>query len=202
MKPRLTGSYEFKSAFQSFLAPAKEFLIKHRIAPNTITLTSFVCMLILVIGMTNIKTRQAFLLVTPVFMLFKIACNALDGLVARETNQRTTLGAWLNESSDLATDVLVIAALFYLSLANNHVWLILLTLIMLIEFTGLAGQFKHNSRRHFGPYSKSDRAIYVSIVALALWLPANTNVINSLVVIGIVLALISWLQQVRYWLAK
>lgn len=134
-------------------------------------------------------------------MLLKISCNALDGLIARETNQHTRLGAWLNESTDFIADLIVIAALFSLS-PTSHAWLLLLLIVLLIEATGLLAQSRHKQRRHYGPFSKSDRAIYSSIVALALWLPVNLSLSNSLVVIGIVLATISWLQQLRYWLSK
>ena len=134
-------------------------------------------------------------------MLVKISCNALDGMIAKETNQQTTLGAWLNESTDFTADLLVITALYCFSTANNS-WLLLLLLVILIEATGLLAQLKHSARKHFGPFSKSDRAIYISIVALALWLSAHTSLINGLLITGIMLAIISWWQQLHYWLAK
>ena len=132
-------------------------------------------------------------------MLVKISCNALDGMIARETNQQTTLGAWLNEVTDFAADLLVITAIYYLSTANKS-WLLLLLLVVLIEATGLLAQLKHSARKHFGPFSKSDRAIYISIVAMALWLSAHTSLIHGLLVVGVMLAIVSWWQQLRYWL--
>jgi len=133
-------------------------------------------------------------------MLVKISCNALDGMIARETHQQTTLGAWLNEATDFAADLLIITALYCLSM-TNYSWLLILLLVVLIEATGLLAQLKHSTRKHFGPFSKSDRAIYISIVALVVWSPANTSVINGLLVLGIMLAMMSWWQQLRYWLA-
>lgn len=40
----------------------------------------------------------------PVFFLFRMALNAIDGMIAKDFNQISNLGAFLNEIGDIISD--------------------------------------------------------------------------------------------------
>ena len=47
---------------------------------------------------------QHVLLFLPIVLLLRMALNAMDGMLAREYNQKTALGAILNELGDVFSD--------------------------------------------------------------------------------------------------
>jgi CDP-diacylglycerol--glycerol-3-phosphate 3-phosphatidyltransferase len=101
-------------------------------------------------------------------MLLRMALNAVDGLLAREFGQRSALGAYLNELSDLVSD----AALYLpFVLVAPFGWAsvgALIYLSALSEMAGALGPLVGAPRQYQGPMGKSDRAFLFG--ALGLWL--------------------------------
>jgi CDP-diacylglycerol--glycerol-3-phosphate 3-phosphatidyltransferase len=102
-----------------------------------------------------------------------MALNAIDGMLARDFGQRSVLGAYLNELTDVISD-----AALYLPFAVlpgfDPLWIGTLILIAaLSEMAGVLGQTVGASRRYDGPFGKSDRAFLFGALALtvALWDP-------------------------------
>ena len=97
-----------------------------------------------------------------------MALNAIDGMLAREHEQKSTLGAYLNELTDVISD-----AALYLPFAfvapfgalgvGAVIWLAAVS-----EMAGAIGPMVGASRRYEGPMGKSDRAFVFG--ALGLWL--------------------------------
>lgn len=96
-----------------------------------------------------------------------MALNAMDGMLAREHNQQTPLGAFLNELTDVASDAALYLP-FALVLPGNPVWVgVVIVLAGISEFAGVLGATVGASRRYDGPMGKSDRAFVFG--ALGLW---------------------------------
>ena len=97
-----------------------------------------------------------------------MAFNAIDGMLAREFGQKSRLGAYLNELTDVASD-----AALYLPFALlppfSPLWTgIVIVLAVISEFAGVLGPMVGASRRYDGPMGKSDRAFVFG--ALGLWI--------------------------------
>ena len=110
------------------------------------------------------------LLVLPVVLFVRMALNAMDGMLAREHNQKSALGAILNELGDVIADVGL-----YLPLAavpQFDPWLVIGVVILsvLTEMTGVIGVQIGASRRYDGPFGKSDRAFLFGLMGLLLGL--------------------------------
>nr|WP_019215952.1 CDP-alcohol phosphatidyltransferase family protein [Legionella tunisiensis] len=108
------------------------------------------------------------LILFPIVLFLRMALNAIDGLLAKEHDQKTPLGAILNELTDMAAD-----AALYLPFAlypgiSNLLIIAIVILALLSEATGLSGLLVGASRRYDGPMGKSDRAFIFSL--LAIWL--------------------------------
>jgi CDP-diacylglycerol--glycerol-3-phosphate 3-phosphatidyltransferase len=54
-------------------------------------------------GAASVPERWPFLLI-PLWMFLRMAFNAIDGLLAREFGQKSRLGAYLNELTDVISD--------------------------------------------------------------------------------------------------
>ena len=100
-----------------------------------------------------------------------MALNAVDGMLAREFDQKSDLGAYLNELSDVVSD-----AFLYLPFASLPVfdpfWIaVVIVLAVISEMAGVLAVMTGAARRYDGPMGKSDRAF--AFGAMALWIAAG-----------------------------
>ena len=87
-----------------------------------------------------------------------MALNAIDGMLAREFNQQTRLGAILNELCDVISDTALYLPLG-LGWGFSPILVILVVILGIIsEMAGVLGVMVGGSRRYDGPMGKSDRA--------------------------------------------
>ena len=158
--------YSLKPAFQRMLRPLVTTLYNKRITANQVTVLA--CVLSIILGgilCLFYENYQIFLLL-PLWLFLRMALNAIDGMLAREFNQQSKLGAYLNEITDVISDAFLyipfafVAPIFTLQIAL-FIWLASLT-----EFCGILGQIQGNGRRYDGPFGKSDRALFFGIIGL------------------------------------
>jgi CDP-diacylglycerol--glycerol-3-phosphate 3-phosphatidyltransferase len=103
----------------------------------------------------------------PVLLLVRMALNAVDGMLAREYNMKSRLGALLNELGDVASDAgLYLPLGFVLGTYALVPVLITVVLLALGEMAGILGQVLTDTRHYQGPMGKSDRAVAFGGLAL------------------------------------
>jgi CDP-diacylglycerol--glycerol-3-phosphate 3-phosphatidyltransferase len=156
--------YALKSRFQAFLRPLVRALYDAGTTANQITIVACIISIGLAFAIARGPRGMFFLL--PVWMLLRMALNAIDGMLARELGQKSRLGAYLNELTDVVSD-----AALYLPFGIYFGWLATGAAIFaaaLSEMTGVLGLMVGASRRYDGPMGKSDRAFVFSL--LALWI--------------------------------
>ncbi len=157
--------YKIKPAFQQLLRPVLTFLHKLGVTANAITWMA----ILLSIG-TGVFTwfypSTIALLILPLALLFRMALNALDGMMARTYNMQSKKGEILNELGDLVSDFIMFAPLFFLFKLNVFVLIAFLFLSMVNEFAGILGKAVSGERRYEGPMGKSDRALVVGLFSL------------------------------------
>ena len=161
--------YELKPAFQALLRPAVGRLAAAGVTANEVTLTTaavsiLVGALVTICAATGPATWPFLLL--PAWFVVRMASNAIDGMLAREFGQKSRLGAYLNELTDVASD-----SALYLPFAFmppfSPLWTgIVIVLAVLSEFAGVLGPAVGASRRYDGPMGKSDRAFVFGAVGL------------------------------------
>ncbi len=159
--------YQLKPAFQRLLRPIVGFLAAHHISANQVTLSAFFlsCLVGAVVGYAA-PTHQIVYLIMPLFLFVRMALNAFDGMLAREYNQQTRLGAILNEMGDILSDLVLYIPFLYVR--HMSAWTILFFSILLIltETAGIMGLQVQASRRYDGPMGKSDRAFWLGLLGL------------------------------------
>lgn len=160
--------YQLKSRFQNLLRPITNLLVKLKITANMVTISAFI--LSLAVGVIlyyfSYKCKYIFWIV-PISLLVRMALNAIDGMIAREHNQKSNLGAILNELGDILSDTVIYVPFLYV--CNVNIWIIFAYTILAIisETVGIMGIQINASRRYDGPMGKSDRAFWISILAIA-----------------------------------
>ena len=161
--------YQIKPQFQALLRPLVRRLAARGITANSVTLIAMLvsCLLGLLLFQAGAGNTRLFLLL-PAWMLLRMGFNAIDGMLAREFNQKTPLGAYLNELSDVISD----AALYLpFAMIAPFGWGSIGSIIFLSalsEMTGIMGPMVGAPRSYLGPMGKSDRALVFGL--LGLWL--------------------------------
>jgi CDP-diacylglycerol---glycerol-3-phosphate 3-phosphatidyltransferase len=170
--------YQLKPRFQALLRPHVTQLAAKGVTANQVTLTAAAGSVVIGAAVTSlVQYRSVFLLIAFWFPM-RMAFNAVDGMLAREFHQKSPLGAYLNELSDVISD----AALYFpFALIAPFGPASVVTVIVLAnasEFTGALGPMIGAERQYQGPMGKSDRAVVFGLLAfwvgttapLPLWL--------------------------------
>ena len=157
--------YQLKPKFQALLQPLLQRMRKWGVSPNLLTLLGI--LLSLAMGIYALYgDRTIALILMPIVLLLRMALNALDGMMARQYNLQSKMGALLNEMGDVVSDIVLYYPLYVL-FAMDQVWVMcFLLLSVLNEFAGLLGQALGGARRYDGPMGKSDRALVVGVLSL------------------------------------
>lgn len=162
--------YQIKPAFQRLLRPLMFWLNRHRVTPNHVTLAamalSFITGAVLIIFP---NPRLFFLL--AIVLIIRMALNALDGMLARECNQQSRLGAILNETGDVLSDIALYLPFMLLPDTNVLLVLGMLFFAVMTEYCGVLAQTINGVRSYAGPLGKSDRAVAFSVwgIVLSAW---------------------------------
>jgi len=164
--------YELKPRFQALLRPLVGRLYKAGVTANQVTLTACVVSVVLGLGLFVAASSPSFspmlFGLIPVWMFLRMAFNAIDGMLAREHQQQSKLGAFLNELTDVVSDAALYLP-FALVAPFSAVWVgVVIVLAGLSEFAGALGPTVGASRRYDGPLGKSDRAFVFGALGLYL----------------------------------
>ncbi len=160
--------YLLKSAFQALLRPAVAFLVKCNLTPNVITIIALVGSILVGALIAYYPNHPAVLLLLPLFLLIRMALNAIDGMMAREYNMCTDLGVYLNELGDMIADTALYLPLALVPGFTPLLMVLIIILSLLTETAGIIATQIGGKRRYDGPFGKSDRAFAFSVIALLL----------------------------------
>lgn len=195
--------YELKPRFQALLRPLVVRLHAMGVTANQVTVAA--CAISVALGLWLFfaaPSAAAFALI-PLWMFLRMAFNAIDGMLAREHNQQSALGAFLNELTDVLSDAALYLP-FALVAPFSPFWVgTVIVLAGLSEFTGALGPTVGASRRYDGPLGKSDRAFVFGALALYIALDGPLPYWSAWLM-PIVAALIAWtiVNRIRRALAE
>lgn len=195
--------YDLKPQFQNLLRPLVIKLEQRGVTANQVTLTACTISVILGLILTALSGYHWLFILIPIWLFVRMALNAIDGMLAREFNQKSRLGGYLNEITDVLSD-----AALYLPFAFIHpfdalqigliIWLSALT-----EFCGVLGQVQGKTRRYDGPLGKSDRAFLFGVLGLIyVFVPVLPDFLYWLVWIAIILLIVTCVKRVKSGLAE
>lgn len=162
--------YDLKPAFQNLLRPVVNFLKNIGLTPNIITVVT--CLLSMGMGALLYlhSQNQIILFSIPIFMFMRMALNAIDGLMAKEHDMKTNLGALLNEFADVLADTCLFLGFISHPLVSAELVISISLLASMSELVGISTLSIGASRRYDGPMGKSDRAFVFGLIALLLGL--------------------------------
>ena len=109
-------------------------------------------------------------------MLVRMALNAIDGMLARDFKQKSRLGAYLNEVTDVVSDAVLYLPFIWISPFSTIQITLVIWLSAISEMVGILGQVIGKTRRYDGPMGKSDRAFVFGLLGL---LVGTTNILTQ-----------------------
>src|SRR6266850_5150658 len=189
--------YQLKPAFQSLLRPIVNWLARIGVTANRVTIAA----LLLSLSTGHVIARAhggPSLLLLPVVLFLRMALNAMDGMLAREHNQKSALGAILNELGDVVADVGLYLPLAVVPGFDPRLVAAVVLLSVLTEMTGVIGVQIGASRRYDGPLGKSDRAFVFGLLGLLMGFGAKLDRIVFYVLFAMVLLLVATIFN-RAW---
>ncbi len=209
--------YQLKSKFQDQLRPLSDALVEHNFTANQVTVSA----LVLSIGTAYIIARPAqnqprLWLLLPTSLFTRMALNAIDGMMAREHGQASTLGAWLNEAGDIIADSALIASLSpHLNqiepltakpYSHSNSIISFITLSISTELLAIVSNISFYHRANQGPLGKSDRALLLGVVGTLMgtklplppFLPLTTLALKPLMLLTQAMLVKTCLNRLRF----
>ena len=166
----MASVYDLKPKFQNLLRPLVRLLAARGITANQVTLFAALWSVGHGLLIASNPDNRLWLLLLPVTLFARMALNAVDGMLAREHNQKSRLGGILNEVSDVISDAALYLP-FALVVGLSPVAAVLsVVLAGLTEMTGVVAATIGAQRRYDGPMGKSDRATAFGALGLLLGL--------------------------------
>lgn len=188
--------YDLKPKFQALLRPITHYLASKSVTANKVTVAAM--LLSVFVGSLLFVGKSSLFWLVPLTMFGRMALNAIDGMLAREHNMKSDLGAILNELGDVVSDVALYLPFAFLPDFSTVLTVIVIFLAVISEMSGVIAIQIGSDRRYDGPMGKSDRAVVFSFLAILVACHIDLhNWVNFLLAIVLVLLLITIRNRCR-----
>lgn len=168
--------YSLKPKFQNLLRPLTQYLFESGVTANQVTLFACMISVLLGLGLYALQSASPLFILMPIWMLVRMALNAIDGMLARDFKQKSRLGAYLNEVTDVVSDAALYLPFIWISPFSTIQITLVIWLSAISEMVGILGQVIGKTRRYDGPMGKSDRAFVFGLLGL---LVGTTNILTQ-----------------------
>lgn len=171
------GIYAIKPKFQQTLKPIERVLVRHRVHPTWINIVALVLSLFGGAALFY-SNRNLWLLVSiPIIAYVRTACNALDGMVARELKvKHQGFGEVLNETFDRISDAALLFGFALAAYTNLTLGAVATIAVLINSYLSIVSKAAGASRQYGGIMGKADRMIALGLAAVlilatrALWI--------------------------------
>ncbi len=191
--------YQLKPKFQSLLRPLVNKLFNAGVTANQVTIAACVGSLAIALVVGLLASHAWVFWLVPLWMFIRMALNAIDGMLAREFNQKSGLGAYLNELCDVIADSALFLVFAFVATVNPLLVVLVVILSLLTEYAGVMAPLVGASRRYDGPMGKSDRALAFGVISAGIaigWLPLTwINVLLWVIAALLVYTLVNRIKQ-------
>lgn len=195
--------YQLKPAFQNLLRPGVQRLHARGITANQVTLCAAILSVLLGTLLATFSAITWLFALLPLWMLLRMALNAVDGMLARDFGQQSKLGAYLNELCDVIADSALYLPFALLPGVSPLLVVTVVLLAVISEYAGVLGPMVGASRRYDGPMGKSDRAFCFGVLGAGVASGLLTAPwINILLLLILALLLYTLYNRVRHGLAE
>lgn len=189
--------YQLKPRFQQLLRPLLSSLARIGVTPNQVTLAAMFLSCAYGAALAAAPDSAALWYGLPAFLLFRMALNAIDGMLATATGNKTSLGAVLNEMGDQVSDAALYLPFALAAGISAPLVVGVVVAALLAEFAGVLAQGIGVARRFDGPMGKSDRAFALGVIALLIGSGVTAAWSNGLLCVVLLLCVLTIVNRLR-----
>jgi CDP-diacylglycerol--glycerol-3-phosphate 3-phosphatidyltransferase len=195
--------YDLKPAFQRLLRGSSDALARAGVTANQVTLAALCLSGCAGLLLYLFPLEPWALALLPAALFLRMALNAIDGMLAREHDMKTRLGAVLNELGDVASDAILYLPFAVIPGVPGR-WVVLVVIAgILTEMAGVVSVQIGATRRYDGPFGKSDRAFLFGFIALLLAVGVGPGLwLDLLLPAACALGVLTIVKRVRSALAE
>lgn len=172
----MASVYDLKPKFQNLLRPIATLLANKGITANQVTIAALVLSFLTGGLLFMFPDSKWALFLIPGVLFVRMALNAIDGMLAREFDMKSNLGAVLNELGDILSDTVLYLPFAYVSGFIPELIVLIVVLSIISETTGIIAVQIGSDRRYEGPMGKSDRAFIFGLTAILLGFGVPTEI--------------------------
>jgi len=187
--------YDLKPKFQNLLRPACAALARAGVTANQVTIAAALISIAEGAAIYASGAERWSLLLMPVVLFLRMGLNAIDGMLAREWNQKSRLGAILNELGDVVSDIALYLPFAIVPGVSAMLVALTVALAVMTEMTGVVAIQIGAARRYDGPFGKSDRALAFGMLAFVLGIGIRaglwTNIVFALAALAAALTIVN-----------
>jgi len=195
--------YDLKPRFQALLRPIAARLVNAGATANGVTLAALIMSLAQGGAIAFWPESRWPLLLLPVTLFVRMALNAIDGIIAKEHDQKSNIGALFNEISDVVSDAALYLPFALIAGVNAPLVVLVVVASVIAEMTGVLGPMIGATRRYDGPFGKSDRAFGFGALAVLLGLGLSPGLwTTSVLAVMLVLAAVTVWNRARRAVAE
>lgn len=199
----MPSTYDLKQKFSGILRPVASWLVRRGVTANGVTLAALWLSLIYGGIIYFLPTDRWLFLIFPVVLLLRMALNNVDGVMARENDQKTALGGYLNEITDVVSDIALYLPFAWVAGFVLEAVLFFIFSGVVAEFAGVLAHAQGKERCYQGPVTKSDRALIMSLLSLAFFFGLESPwVINGVLILVSALSLLTIRNRIRFGITE
>ena len=140
------------------------------ISPNTITYLSFLFAAFTGISIASAGESDYFLLLAFFFLSLSSLFDALDGKVARLTENTTAQGDLLDHVLDRYSDIFIIGGIAFSPYCPVEIGLIALITVLIVSYMGTQAQAVGGTRNYGGLLGRADRLVLLLFTMLVQYI--------------------------------
>jgi CDP-diacylglycerol--glycerol-3-phosphate 3-phosphatidyltransferase len=195
--------YDLKPRFQALLRPIAARLVNAGATANGVTLAALIMSLAQGGAIAFWPESRWPLLLLPVTLFVRMVLNAIDGIMAKEHDQKSNIGALFNEISDVVSDAALYLPFALIAGVNAPLVVLVVVASVIAEMAGVLGPMIGATRRYDGPFGKSDRAFGFGALAVLLGLGLSPGLwTTSVLAVMLVLAAVTVWNRARRAVAE
>jgi len=193
---------KLKQKVQKTLAKTAETAHKLRLTPNKISMVGAVFALASAIAYGEWQTDKIYLLLATVLLLFSGFCDALDGVVARQYQQATVFGGFLDSLLDRYADATIYIGIIISGLCEIKWGLAALIGSLLVSYSRARAEAANVKIESVGLAERAERILILAIASTIAFFYEPYLVMNYSIILLAVLTNLTVLQRVWHTYKK
>jgi len=189
---------KLKQQVQALLTTEARTAHKLHLTPNRISALGIILAILAALAYTQWQQNTLYLLAAVILLLASGFCDVLDGAVARQYQQSTPFGGFLDSLLDRYADAIIYIAIILGTLCEVLWGLIAIVGSLLVSYSRARAEAAGTKMESIGLAERPERLIILSVATIIayLWQPQTT--MNWTIILLAVLSNLTVIQRAYY----